>query len=93
MVFSLMLIIAVFIGILLITINIVKDNSKYQKKQIIHRYIPRTFDEEQEDPAHVSDIFATLYSLRTPWIYKVFNVSDINIHKEASLRDFIANRH
>ena len=56
--------------------------------QIIYRYIPRTFDEEQEDPAYASDIHKTLFSLKSPWIY---NVNDIEIHKQASIRDFIAN--
>ena len=72
-----------------ITINIVRDNQKCKKEQIIYRYIPRTFDEEQEDPVYVSDIYKNMFEHQTPWIY---NVADIEIHKEASIRDFIANQ-
>ena len=86
---KLIFIVILFIGIMFMTINIVKDSHKCQKKEIIYRYIPRTFDEEQEDPVYVSDVMKTLFSLKSPWIY---NVADIEIHKQASIRDFIANQ-
>ena len=86
---KLILLIIVFIGIIFITINIVKDGFKCEEKQIIYRYIPRTFDEEQEDPVYVSDIFKNLWSHKSPWIY---GVADIEINKQASMRDFVATR-
>lgn len=86
---KLILLICVFIGIIFIVINIVKDGFKCKETQIIYRYIPRSFDEEQEDPVYVSDIFKSLWSHKSPWIY---SVADIEINKEASMRDFIARR-
>jgi hypothetical protein len=86
---QLILLILIFVGIIFITINLVKNaNTCDTQPQIIYRYIPRTFDEEQEDPAYASDIHKTLFSLKSPWIY---NANDIEIHKQASIRDFIAN--
>jgi hypothetical protein len=86
---KLILLIMVFIGIIFIAINIVQDSFKCQEKQIIYRYIPRTFDEEQEDPAYVSDVLKSMWSHKSPWIY---SVADIEINKQASMRDFIATR-
>lgn len=80
--------IAMFIGILFMTINIVKNESKCENKQIIYRYIPRTFEEDQEDPVYVSDIYVNMFNNQSPWIY---NVADIEIKKQESMRDFIVN--
>lgn len=37
------------------------------EKNIIHRYIPRTFKEEQDEPALVTDIFKTMFSQPDIW--------------------------
>lgn len=59
-----------FIGILLVIVEIVKIDAGLSQKgpHIIYRYIPRTFEEEQEDPIPVSDIFETLFSQPSPWV-------------------------
>ena len=58
------------IGIIFITVGIAKNKlmppERYDK--IIYRYIPRTFEEEQQDPPLVSDIFATMFSQPDPWV-------------------------
>ena len=38
------------------------------QEKIIYRYIPRTFEEEQEDPVAISDIFETMFSQPSPWV-------------------------
>jgi hypothetical protein len=67
------LLIILFIGIMLITINIVKNNKPVEKKVIEYRYIPRTFEEENAEPVYVSDIFKTMFSQQSPWIFSVQN--------------------
>ncbi len=84
------LLILVFIGILFITINIVKTEQIYPKQQIIYRYIPRTFDEEQEDPAYVSDIFKVMFSQQSPWVY---SVSNIDRRKQEEINKFFINQY
>ena len=85
----LILLLLVFIGIIFITINIARNSHTCEEEQqVIYRYIPRTFDEEQEDPAYAGDVNKVLFSLRSPWVY---SIADIDIHKDASMRDFIAN--
>lgn len=58
----------IFIGILLITIDLSKENNNYQKQKIIYKYIPRTLEEEEENPIYVSDIFNTMFSQPSPWV-------------------------
>lgn len=67
------ILLVVFIGILLLTVDIVRVNAGYIQKQpqIIYRYIPRTFEEEQLDQVYVSDIFSTMFSEPTPWVLSV----------------------
>jgi hypothetical protein len=67
------LLVIIFIGILLITVNIVKNNAPVEKKVIEYRYIPRTFDEENAEPVYVSDIFKTMFSQQSPWIFSIQN--------------------
>lgn len=67
------ILIIVFIGILLLITDIVRVNAGYLDKppQIIYRYIPRTFEEEQLDQVYVTDIFGTMFSQPTPWVTSV----------------------
>lgn len=58
----------IFIGILLVTIDLSKANTKCPQQKIIYKYIPRTLEEEEESPIYVSDIFNTMFSQPSPWI-------------------------
>jgi len=63
----------VFIGIILMTISIVQSTYKCPEKQVIYKYVPKTFEEEQDNPTYVSDIFVTMFSQQSPWVYSVQN--------------------
>jgi hypothetical protein len=67
-----------FIGILFIIIDLVKASSKCPEQKIIYKYIPRTFDEEQEQPGLVTDIFKSMFTQPSPWIA---NVNDVDTRK------------
>jgi hypothetical protein len=67
------LIIALFIGFLLVIINIVKYEFKCPKKTTIYRYIPRTLEENMDNPVYVSDVFRQLFNTQEP---NVFSVQD-----------------
>lgn len=58
----------IFIGILLMTVSIVQTTQKCPQDKIIYRYLPRTFEEEQDEPAYVSDIFNTMFTQDSPWV-------------------------
>jgi len=90
MISKITLMIMIFAGILLITINIVKSEQKCPKQQIIYRYIPRTFEEEQDDPVYVSDIFKTMFSQQSPWVY---SVSNIDRKKEETMMNYFVSQY
>lgn len=57
-----------FIGILMVAVGYVNQLHTCNSPQVEYRYIPRTFEEEQENPAKVSQIFSSMFSEPTPWI-------------------------
>ena len=38
-----------------------------------YKYIPRTFEEEMEQPVYVSQIFETMFSQPSPWLLSIRN--------------------
>ena len=80
----------VFIGILFMTIDIVKSLNKCKDKQIIYKYIPRSFEEEQDEPVYVSDIFKTMFSQQSPWVYSVQN---FDRKKHEDINKFFASQY
>ena len=61
------LILVILLGIILIIIQLGRGSVTCPKKEIIYRYIPRTFEEEQDEPVFVTDIFKTLFSQPGVW--------------------------
>lgn len=83
------LILFMFIGILFITINLVKTENQCPENKIIYRYIPRTLDEEQDSPAHVTDIFSTMFSQPSPWIN---SVDSMMLRKRENVNQFFISQ-
>ena len=54
-----------------------REERKCPTEKIVYKYIPKTFEEEQDEPVYVSDIFKTMFTQPSPWIIAV------NEHKEA----------
>ncbi len=78
------------IGIIIILVAVIIDKKQTHEKQIIYRYIPRTFEEEQKEPVYPSDIFEVMFSQPSPWIYGV-SYHELP-RKEHALNDFTENR-
>lgn len=59
-----------FFGVLFIVVEIVKINSQlnHTDNKVIYRYIPRSFEQEQNNPISISEIFKTMFSQPSPWI-------------------------
>ncbi len=61
--------ILLFLGAICIAVSITKSmTDPPMQPRVIYRYIPRTFEEEQENPVSVSDIFKTMFSNPSPWV-------------------------
>jgi hypothetical protein len=59
------------IGLLMITIDLVKTYNRSPPPKTVYRYVPRTFVEEQENPVPLDDIFYEMFNNPTPWVASV----------------------
>ncbi len=84
------ILIIVFIGLILVVINIVQHEQKYSDTKVEYRYIPRTFEEEQGEPVYVSDIFKTMFSQQSPWI---FSIQNFDRQKQESVNKFFVSQY
>ncbi len=68
-----LIILLMFTGMVCIMINLYNQSEKNQcgPQQVVYKYIPRTFEEEQEEPVYPSDIFKTMFTQQSPWIRSV----------------------
>jgi hypothetical protein len=71
-------IVLLLIGLIIIGIEIGKGSCKNNK--IIYRYIPRTPEEESQNPVDVEDIFKDMFQKSTPWI-KSSSEEDTNVRR------------
>ena len=83
------LILLIFLGILLIAVELAKDQSNTDEKQIEYRYIPQTFDEEQENPVYVSDVFKKMFNNNSPW---VGSLMDIDREKKEEINKYFVTQ-
>ena len=90
MISKLLMLIIIFLGILSITVSIVKNEQKCPKEKIIYKYLPRTFEEEQSEPVYVSDIFRTMFSQESPWIR---NLNGIETRKNEAINKYFISQY
>lgn len=48
--------------------SIIKESYSCNEQKVIYRYIPRSFEEDQNNPTLVSEIFKKMFSLPSPWV-------------------------
>ena len=68
-----LLTILIFLGFVIIIVDYVKKSTKNKcpQNKIIYKYIPRSFNDQQDDPVMVSEIFDELFKQPTPWISSI----------------------
>lgn len=76
--FSIIIIVILILGAVLTVLGIMMSKYQCPKERIIYRYIPRTFEEEQNNPVYVTDIFKTMFSQQSPWIVSINNMNNKN---------------
>jgi hypothetical protein len=57
-----------FMGIISVAIGYVNQLQKCPPPKIEYRYIPRTFEQDQDNPVKVSQLYHTMFTQPTPWI-------------------------
>jgi len=80
----------IFLGILLISIKLAQESVQKPKTQIIYRYLPRTFEEEQEEPVYVSDIFRTMFTQQSPW---VASANEFDVRKSEAVNKYFVSQY
>lgn len=60
-------------GIILIVIEVTRVDRECPKQKIIYRYVPRTFNEEQNEPVYPSQIFQSMFTQPTAWIRGIYD--------------------
>ena len=60
-------------GFIIILVDYVHKSTLNQcpKKEIIYKYIPRSFNDEQEDPLMISEIFDSMFKEPSPWLASI----------------------
>ncbi len=77
------------IGIIFITASISKSIGENTKEKIIYRYIPRNLDEEEKEPAMVSEIFATMFTQPSTWIG---GINDLDTRKTEAINKYFVSQ-
>jgi hypothetical protein len=57
-----------FIGIIAIIIGYINQIKQCPPPKVEYRYIPRTFEDEQNDPVKVTKIFKDMFETPTVWL-------------------------
>jgi hypothetical protein len=55
------------LGVILITMGFTRMYFKKDNSQVIYKYIPRSFQEDQENPPPLSDLFGDMFEKAEPW--------------------------
>jgi len=64
----LLLLMLLFIGTLMITVGYINQKHKCPQCKVEYRYIPRTFEQDQDNPVRTSQLFADMFNEPSPWI-------------------------
>jgi hypothetical protein len=57
-----------FVGIIAIVIGYINQLQTCPPPRVEYRYIPRTFEDEQNDPVRVTKLFRNMFEEPTPWV-------------------------
>lgn len=57
-----------FFGTLMIAVNIAYMYKQCPPERIVYKYIPRTFEEEQNSPIPVTEVFADMFNQPDSWV-------------------------
>jgi len=58
---NLVLFVLLFVGMVFVMIGFIKSQKYCPPPKVEYKFVPRSFQEEQESPVPVTDIFATMF--------------------------------
>jgi hypothetical protein len=87
--FNNILIILMIVGLVCAVVSLTKELSTQPEQIIEYKYIPRTFQEEQDNPVYVSDIFKDMFDKPSPW---VASINNIDYQKKQEINNFFISQ-
>ncbi len=57
-----LIVILTFIGIMSVVVGYINQLKKCPPPKIEYRYVPRTFQQDQENPVKVSELYSTMFT-------------------------------
>lgn len=78
----------IFVGMLTSIIGYVKSKSTCPPPKVIYKFLPRSFIEEQENPAKVTDIFRDMFGV--PNLKSTFVTGFVQPSEDKINREFIS---
>lgn len=66
----------IYIAIILITIDTIREYNKRKEQKIIYRYIPRTFNEEMDFEVPITKIYNKMFTQPSPWIAGINSIDE-----------------
>lgn len=64
---------------------VISNTQKCQSQKIEYKYIPRTFQQEQNNPIYPSDIFIKMFQKPDPWM---LGISALDFHKNEAIQKY-----
>lgn len=83
------LILFLVIGIILIITDLSKNSAACPPQKVIYRYVPRTFDQEQDEPVYPSDIFKAMFTQPSAWNN---GLTDYEMRRNLSVNNFFVSQ-
>jgi len=88
-IFILIIIVCFMLGIVCVTINLVKLNYPEPETKIVYRFIPKSFAEQQNDLPMASDVFKSMFTEQTPWVNSIM---DYDRRKETKINQYFISQ-
>lgn len=83
------LLMIIFVGIIITTIGLTLQFQKCPEQQTIYKYIPRTFEMEQNDPIYASDVFKKMFTNSDVW---VATINEFDTSKREEINKYFISR-
>jgi hypothetical protein len=79
-----LIVILTFAGIISVVVGYINQLKKCPPPKVEYRYIPRTFQQDQENPVKVSELYGTMFTEPTPWVSGVNGLQSGSKNTEAN---------
>jgi ABC-type Mn2+/Zn2+ transport system ATPase subunit len=62
------IVILTFLGIIAMSIGYVNQIKKCPQPKVEYRYVPRTFQQDQDNPVKIAELYHAMFTEPTPWL-------------------------